>query len=197
MKTLFVDHRDSFSANLASGLTAAGFDVHVVQAENLPCESAAIAELSSQFSVLVLSPGPGHPREYLASMKLYQNGFAHKPVMGVCLGLQLVLESEGFAIERICKNPIHGRQSALECFDESDVMGVAGLWVFYNSLGCLAPEAELLEKGWRVLARENGSVAAALHCDKPHFLVQFHPESFASPLGRILFEKFFKFCQKV
>jgi anthranilate synthase component 2 len=180
VKVLFVDHRDSFSANLVAALRVAECDVDVVQYADLPSDEFALVLMAKNYDALVLSPGPGNPLEYERSAALYRAGFETKPVLGVCLGLQIVLSSQGFSIERVSENPVHGRQVCLKLVLPNSEYLWEGLFVFYNSLGCLASDAELLGRGWRVLARDGRCVAAAKHKTRPHVLAQFHPESFAS-----------------
>jgi anthranilate synthase component 2 len=192
VKVLFLDHRDSFSANLVAALRVAGCDVRVVQYTDLPADANALALLAENYEALVLSPGPGTPKEYPASADLYRLGFETKPVLGVCLGLQIVLAAQGFPISRIAENPVHGRQVRLNAVVPELGCDLGGLFVFYNSLGCGASDSELLESGWIVLARDGSSVAAAKHTSRPHLLVQFHPESFASPAGGEFIQSFVK-----
>jgi anthranilate/para-aminobenzoate synthase component II len=103
-----------------------------------------------------------------------------------------VLAAQGFPISRIAENPVHGRQVRLSAIVPKRESGLNGLFVFYNSLGCGASDSELLESGWVVLARDGSSVAAAKHARRPHLLVQFHPESFASPAGGEFIQSFVK-----
>jgi anthranilate/para-aminobenzoate synthase component II len=190
VKVLFIDHRDSFSGNLIAALKVAGACLDVVQYSDLPEAADALLCLSQNYDALVLSPGPGTPAEYPRSFALYKIGFCEKPALGVCLGLQIVLSGEGFCVERICENPVHGRQSELDMFSSPGNFDLSGLWVFYNSLGVRSVAPRLEVAGWRVLAQESGFVAAARHAAKKHLLVQFHPESFASANGERLIRDF-------
>ena len=202
-KALFVDHRDSFSGNLAAALSISGLDFDSIQDHNLPSHPSALVELASQYSALVLSPGPGTPSEYPKSAQLFSLGFASKPVLGVCLGLQIVLHACGFTVERIAANPIHGRTCCLQKLKPSRFLQnnngtefcFNGSWVFYNSLGCTASDETLANGNWFALAREDSIIAAVEHRHNKHVLVQFHPESFASVNGQSFIQAFAKsFC---
>lgn len=199
---LFVDHRDSFSANLASVLRASGAKLVEIQSEDLPGDSDALAMFCDRFAGMVLSPGPGRPMDWSRSLKILEECFEEKPVLGVCLGLQVLLTASGLEVGKLCQLPEHGRLYSLNSVVPSekfrskngDNISYDGLWVFYNSLGCSANDAECLRAGWRVHGREGDSIAVAEHIVRPHIGVQFHPESFLSKGGIDLIAAFSDFC---
>ena len=88
-----VDHRDSFTRNLEHLL--AGFD----EVKVIDRKVFSSAELP-QSNLLVLSPGPGNPSDYPETQKIYQNTKGKIPILGVCLGFQLMMEQEGAEITR-------------------------------------------------------------------------------------------------
>ena len=84
---LLIDHQDSFTRNLEHLL--AGFDeVVVVDRNQVDPAMAKSAEM------LVLSPGPGKPADYPETQNLYHVWQGKKPILGICLGFQLILEME-------------------------------------------------------------------------------------------------------
>jgi anthranilate/para-aminobenzoate synthase component II len=200
---LFLDHRDSFSANLATALRCAGADLDVVQSDCLPEDSDDLLKLAHNYSGLVLSPGPGTPADWPRSSRILELAFSEKPVLGVCMGLQILFRGGGFLVERLHQLPVHGRQSALSGglsslhlrINEDSPFVYEGNWVFYNSLACHASAELCHQRGWDVLAREGKSVAAAEHRERPHVAVQFHPESFASVKGREFLGAFVRFAK--
>ena len=91
---LLVDHQDSFTRNLEHLL--AQFDKVVV------CDRLEITSLLvDQCNFIVLSPGPGKPADYPESVLLYKKCIGRKPMLGICLGFQLMLEAEGGKIIRL------------------------------------------------------------------------------------------------
>jgi anthranilate/para-aminobenzoate synthase component II len=200
---LFLDHRDSFSANLATTLRCAGADLDIVQSDSLPADSSDLEKLSCRYSGLVLSPGPGTPSDWPRSSQILELGFGGKPVLGVCMGLQILLNGSGLVVERLHHLPVHGRQSSLTGehlalrlrTNEGLPFRFDGKWVFYNSLACHASGELCRQRGWEVLAREGESIAAVEHRERPHVAVQFHPESFASVKGQEFLGAFVRFAQ--
>ena len=90
---LIVDHQDSFTRNLEHLL--AGFDEVVVH-DRKKVNSTLLEEAD----MMVLSPGPGCPADYPETQKLYQTWRGKVPILGICLGFQLMLEQEGGSIIR-------------------------------------------------------------------------------------------------
>ena len=90
---LLIDHQDSFTRNLEHLL--AGFDeVYVVDRKKVS------PELVQSSNMLVLSPGPGSPADYPETQAIYDKWRGKLPILGICLGFQLILEREGARITR-------------------------------------------------------------------------------------------------
>jgi anthranilate synthase/aminodeoxychorismate synthase-like glutamine amidotransferase len=183
---LFIDHRDSFSWNLIAQLRGLGYEVEVRQSEALVSDS--IAEYLQNKQALFFSPGPGHPRDYPNSMALYRAAKGKIPIVGVCLGFQIMLEAEGIGIGRL-PEILHGVQTPISI--DSSAAAYIGIGNpprvgRYHSLGL--PLTQLPDgwkaTGWdtrteRMLSFENLSLQL--------FGFQYHPDSFLTPDGdRIL-----------
>lgn len=184
---LFVDHFDSFSNNLASQFISKGVELRCVQSAYLP-EHIDYKD----FEGIVLSPGPGHPQDYKHTQRLIQQSPLGTPIFGVCLGLQLLLYCDGAIIEKASIYPVHGRRRSSGHTCHSRWLGpdvCSGPMVFYNSLEC---KISHLPKPWRALWHEE-SVLLAEHSEHPKIGAQFHPESFGSPNGSVLIERFIDF----
>ncbi|GFK94629.1 Anthranilate synthase component 2 [Fundidesulfovibrio magnetotacticus] len=163
MRILLVDHRDSFTRNLEHLLArAAGSAPEIV-----PCFGFRPRDADA-FDLTVLSPGPGHPREHTGYGPLLESG---RPVLGVCLGLQIINLHFGGAVERL-PGCVHGRAGRFRFLGREIEAGR------YHSLHLsrMAPDLELL-------AQQDGIPMAARHCRLPVAGVQFHPESFLTPQG--------------
>ena len=90
---LIVDHQDSFTRNLEHLLS--NFDQVIVQdRRNLE------PEVLKNSKLVVLSPGPGKPDDYPETIRLYNSTVGKKPILGVCLGFQPILQEEGFSVIR-------------------------------------------------------------------------------------------------
>jgi anthranilate/para-aminobenzoate synthase component II len=195
MKRLLVcDHRDSFSSNLVAALSNSTTQLFVVDSASLLTQPKRLEDLILRSDALILSPGPGNPAHYPASLQLAQHWPTTKPLLGVCLGLQIMLYAAGCHIRRITKNPIHGRQEHLTQLYPSRLLpreAIPDLCVFYNSLGCEVEDEALQRSSWNIVASSAGDIVAlAEHRQAPHILTQFHPESFATKRGTMLIDAF-------
>jgi anthranilate synthase/aminodeoxychorismate synthase-like glutamine amidotransferase len=184
-RVLLIDNYDSFTYNLYQYLCELGADVTVRRNDALSV-SEAVA-LAPEF--VVISPGPGVPRDAGISIDLIRAVGPSTPVLGVCLGHQAIAEAFGGVVTR-APELMHGKASDIH-HDGSGVF--AGLpspfsAIRYHSL-CAAPEAvpEVLE----VTARtDSGVIMAVRHRQYPVHGVQFHPESILSEHGKDLLRNF-------
>lgn len=190
---VLIDNHDSFVYNLVD---AAGQTGHKVTVFRNTVEVSTVLEAKPD--LLILSPGPGHPREAGNQPELIERGLGEIPMLGICLGFQALIEHFGGVVEPC--GPEHGRSVAMELTDagvahpvfaglalgadrtEPDVPGRLVPVARYHSLGCVDAPSEL-----RVLARtatKLGDVAMAAETkDSTAFGVQFHPESILTPNG--------------
>ena len=115
------------------------------------------------------SPGPLHPKNYPHVKAFVQSLPPETFVYGVCLGLQLLVESEGGLVESYTP-PLHGKKSKLK-----SKLAVNGLSVArYHSLKCVpGDDFEIL-----ALSEDDGLPMWLRHKSKNWMGVQFHPESF-------------------
>jgi len=163
MRILLVDNRDSFTRNLEHLL--AGVRGRAPEIVSYPDFDPALA---AGFDLTVISPGPGHPRDYPSYGPLLDSG---RPVLGVCLGLQIANLHFGGEVSRL-PGCVHGRASSFELFGRQ----VRAARYHSLFLSRVAPDME-------VLARLGSVPMAARHKWLPVMGLQFHPESFLTPLG--------------
>lgn len=202
---LFVDHYDSFSDNLIAALRCRGVAVaRIFSAPNSQCspvppdvgtiESTCMrAALMQKFHAVVFSPGPGVPSDYLFSQALLRSVPNEMPVLGVCLGHQLLLTDSGLKLERVPSTPVHGRGVMLPTLQNSRFLSDAsfmGEATFYNSWQVGAGSMSMDNCLWRACGVEAMGVVLCEHRFLPRLAVQFHPESFATQSGRSLLGAF-------
>ena len=181
---LVVDHYDSFTYNLVQLIESLGRNTMVVKSD-----ARSAAELVAMDpEAVVLSPGPGHPRDAGCFTELLETLPVATPVLGVCLGHQALALQCGGTVDRA--EPVHGKASLVYHDGRGILAGVdvpfeAGR---YHSLVVERDDlpAELELTAWT----EEGLVMGAQHRELPRFGVQFHPESILTPEGPRIVENF-------
>jgi anthranilate synthase len=134
--------------------------------------------------LVVLSPGPGRPADFVMAETLELLIRQSLPVFGVCLGLQGIVEYFGGTLGTL-DQPMHGKPSRVRVLGGRLLAGLPETFTVgrYHSLharvttlpGCLEMTAEA----------EDGVAMAIEHATLPIAAVQFHPESIMTPSGTI------------
>lgn len=197
---LVIDNYDSFTWNLVQLLEVAGADVVVRRNDEI--DAAGFDRLGP--SGLLISPGPSHPDAIpgVASVVRHALGLADDgaavaaprcPVLGVCLGHQLLGRVFGADVQR-APAVVHGHASRM--VHEGD--GVLADIVSPTAVGryhSLAVVESTLPSDVIVTGRsEDGVVMAMRHARLPAEGVQFHPESILTPDGAAMLTTFVQRC---
>lgn len=175
-KVLFIDNFDSFTYNLVDELEVLGHQVTVVR-NQVPVNT--LMDLSEQHQLVVISPGPGNPQQAGNCLAFLHKLNGRLPVLGICLGHQLLIEFAGGQVGRAPK-PMHGKSSLLEHKGELCFSGLSSPIQVgrYHSLTALQ-----LPQGFQMLAEADGQVMAVYEPKKKLLGFQFHPESLLTTQG--------------
>lgn len=179
-RILLVDNRDSFTWNLAHDLGRCGVDVEVRQAAECAVEDADGCD------GVVLSPGPGLPSESVGLMALVHHWAPHRPMLGVCLGLQALVEWSGGRLRRL-DTVRHGLSSTAVCSGHDPLFeGLSNRFTVGHYHSWCADRVHLPDC-WEMTshAEDDPEIPLSLrHRTLPLHAVQFHPESVLTPDGR-------------
>jgi anthranilate synthase/aminodeoxychorismate synthase-like glutamine amidotransferase len=184
---LLIDNYDSFTYNLVQAFLILGAEVDVYRNDAISVEQA----LARQYSHLVISPGPGTPRDAGVSMPMIAAFSGRIPIFGVCLGHQSVVEVFGGKVVRAARL-MHGKVSPVM----HDGKGLyAGMRQNFEAgrYHSLIAEPESIPAELEVTARTaEGEIMGIRHRSLPIEGVQFHPESVLTPDGPELMGNFLK-----
>jgi anthranilate synthase/aminodeoxychorismate synthase-like glutamine amidotransferase len=175
---LLLDHDDSFVHVLADYLRGQGATTRVVRDTAL-----TLAEVTAMApDGIVLSPGPGHPDECALALAVVRTLGATTPILGVCLGHQVIASALGGTVTR-ATHPQHGRTSPITHDSRGVFRGLPSPLdaMRYHSL---AVERSTLPEALEVNAiADDGTVMGIRHRTWPVEGVQFHPESILTTHG--------------
>jgi anthranilate synthase/aminodeoxychorismate synthase-like glutamine amidotransferase len=168
---LMLDNFDSFTYNLVDFFRQLGCEVVVYRNT---VEPEALAQV--EFDLLVLSPGPSVPRNAGNMMRIIERFYQEKPILGVCLGHQALIEFFGGTLANIA--PVHGKAVSIEHDGRGIFTGLEpGCEVarYHSWAGdTIPPEFEVSARS------SDGVVMAVRHKRLPIEGIQFHPESVLS-----------------
>ena len=189
---LLIDNFDSFTFNLVQTFQTKGCNPHVLR-NNEP-ELLDLA-LSPDLEGVILSPGPSHPVNSGLCMEFLKRLPTTVPVMGVCLGHQILGHAAGARVGKAGRI-MHGKTSTITHTDEGLFAGLPQDMVIgrYHSLAVFEDDKDL---PFTVTARtKGGTIMGLAYTDRPWMGVQFHPESVLSPEGPALLQNFVKICER-
>lgn len=181
-KILVIDNFDSFTYNLVhylDDLNNGG--VEVIRNNQLK------GIKFSKYQYVVLSPGPGLPNQAGDLMMVLPELIAsNNKVLGVCLGLQAIVEHFGGRLMNL-KSVVHGQQTSCELMNTPDKffknisspfqVGRYHSWV---------ADKNYLPDALEILAVSDAQIMAIKHKSLPIYAVQFHPESVLTPQGKLM-----------
>ena len=180
-----LDNYDSFTYNLVQELTEVG-DTAIEVVRN---DVATVDELlAMEPEAVVVSPGPGVPETSGVTLDLIRAA-ADLPMLGICLGHQALATVHGGKVIR-GPEPVHGKTSPVHHNGEGIFETLPNPFeaTRYHSL---VVERESVPPDLEITAwTEDGEVMGLRDRSRPHFGVQFHPESYLCHQGRHLLARF-------
>ena len=183
---LLIDNYDSFSYNLVQLAGSLRQDVKVVRNDALTVEE--VEALSPER--IILSPGPGYPKDAGICEDVVRCLGDHIPILGVCLGHQAICEVYGATISH-ARCLMHGKQSCIKINTDSLIFRGLPEEVPVARYHSLAGVKETLPEELKITAQTTeGEIMAVAHKTYPIYGLQFHPESILTPDGYEILKNF-------
>ena len=183
---VLIDNYDSFSYNLYQQAAAIQPDIRVIRNDGISVEELEALHPSH----ILLSPGPGYPKDAGICEEVIRRLGGGIPILGVCLGPQAICEVFGAKISH-ARQLMHGKQSLLSIDCAEPLFAGLPSQLTAARYHSLVAEENTIPDCLKVIARDGiGEVMAARHREKPIYGVQFHPESILTPQGNIIMRNF-------
>ena len=187
MKILLIDNYDSFTYNLYHYLQALKCKVDVIRNDKISSNEI----IKRKYKKIVISPGPGNPNQAGNCLKIVKQLFKKIPILGVCLGHQII--GQVFGAKIINANKLmHGKTSKISHNKKGIFRGIKKnlIGTRYHSL---IIDKKTLNKEFIITAKTKDDVIMGImHKNYNVHGVQFHPESISTKEGMKLIKNFLK-----
>ena len=183
---LLIDNYDSFSYNLYQLVGSINQNIQVIRNDELNVQQ--IERLNP--SHIIISPGPGKPKDAgicEAAIDYFKDKI---PLLGVCLGHQAIAETFGGKIT-YAKEIMHGKQSTITITEPSPLFNGLEQKFTAARYHSLAVSRETMPQELKITAQtDDGEIMALEHRTYPVFGLQFHPESILTAQGDTIIRNF-------
>lgn len=191
MKIYLIDNYDSFTYNLVHLLREVGVEDVLVRRNDV----VDLAELLA-CDALLLSPGPGVPKDAGKLMPILEEVMEKMPILGVCLGLQAIGEHFGGHLRNL-DQVYHGVATPIRILEQQGIFQEMGSEVEVGRYHSWIVEAETLPDVLVPTALDaEGELMALRHKHLPVHAVQFHPESVLTPKGAQMMDNFIQIVRQ-
>ena len=187
-KIILIDNYDSFTFNLYHYLSSLKVNVDVIRNDQINSNQI----LKRKYSKIVISPGPGNPNQSGNCLKIVKSLHKIIPILGVCLGHQIIGQVFGSKITQ-ARKLMHGKTSKIISKKVGILKNLPKIFeaTRYHSL---IIDSSTLHKDFEIIAtvQENSEeiIMAIKHNKYNLFGVQFHPESIFSEQGNKIIANF-------
>ena len=191
MKILLIDNYDSFTYNLFHYLSSLKTKVQVYRNDKINTPDI----IKKGFDRIVISPGPGNPNQSGNCLKIVGEIHNKIPILGVCLGHQIIGQVFGSKIIQ-AKKLMHGKTSRIISKKIGILKNLPKKFeaTRYHSL---IIDKKTLSKDLEITAEtKEGLIMGIKHKKYNVHGVQFHPESIKTKLGIKILKNFIRFKNK-
>ena len=188
MKILLIDNYDSFTFNLYHYISSLKAKVDVVRNDKITSRKI----LNKKYNKIVISPGPGNPNNAGNCLKIVKALYKKTPILGVCLGHQIIGQAFGSKIIQ-AKKLMHGKTSIIKSERIGILRNLPSKFIAtrYHSL---IIERKTLSNELEITAQtKDGLIMGIKHKKYNIHGVQFHPESIKTIIGIKILENFINY----
>ena len=185
MKIILIDNYDSFTFNLYHYISVFSSNVDVIRNDKINSKEI----LKKKYKKIVISPGPGNPDQAGNCLKIVNDLHKEIPILGVCLGHQIIGQVFGSKIIQ-AKKIVHGKTSKIISKNKGILKRIPKIF-YATRYHSLIIDKKTLSKNLEITAETSeGIVMGVKHRIYNVHGVQFHPESIKTPEGMKLLKNF-------
>ena len=188
MKIILIDNYDSFTFNLYHYLSSLKVRVDVIRNDKITDKDI----IKNGYNRIVISPGPGNPNQSGNCIKIVKSLYKKIPILGVCLGHQIIGQVFGSKIIQ-AKKIMHGKTSIIESNKTGILKNLPSKFeaTRYHSL---IIDKKTLSKELEITAQTyDGIIMGVKHRQYNIHGVQFHPESIKTIIGIKILKNFINY----
>jgi len=186
-KIILIDNYDSFTFNLYHYLASLKVNVDVIRNDKITSNDI----LKRKYNKIVISPGPGNPNQSGNCLKIVKTLYKRIPILGVCLGHQIIGQVFGSKIVQ-AKKLMHGKTSKI-ISKKVGILKNLPMSFEATRYHSLIIDKKSLSKHLDITAEsKDGLIMGVQHKKYDVHGVQFHPESIKTKLGIKILKNFIK-----
>ena len=183
---IIIDNYDSFTYNLVQYAGELGLKIKIIRNDNK--NITKIQEINP--SHIIISPGPGSPKDSGLSLDIISKYASQIPILGVCLGHQSIGYIYGGNIKKL-PYPMHGKISLVYHYEEGIFANIPNPFKAARYHSLILDQKDLPSNLKITASTQDGIIMACQHIKYPNLQgIQFHPESLWTEKGKKIIQNF-------
>ena len=186
-KILLIDNYDSFTYNLYHYVSSFNKNVDVKRNDKINSKDI----IKNNYKKIIISPGPGNPNQAGNCLKIVKDFYNKIPILGVCLGHQIIGQVFGSKIVQ-AKKLMHGKTSIIKNKKLGILNGIESKFIATRYHSLIVDRGSLSKELIITATTDNNIIMGLMHKKHQIHGVQFHPESISTKVGMKIIENFVK-----
>jgi len=191
MKIILIDNYDSFTFNLYHYVSSLGVTVDVIRNDEITHKQI----IKNKYDKIIISPGPGNPNQSGNCIKIVKALYKKIPILGVCLGHQIIGQVFGSKIIQANKL-MHGKTSVIKSKKIGILKNLPSKFVATRYHSLIIDKKTLSDQLEITAETKDGIIMGVMHKEYNIHGVQFHPESIKTIIGIRILKNFINYKNK-
>ena len=191
MKIILIDNYDSFTFNLYHYVSSLGVTVDVIRNDKITPQQI----IKNKYDKIIISPGPGNPNQSGNCIKIVKALYRKIPILGVCLGHQIIGQVFGSNIIQANKL-MHGKTSTIKSKQIGILKKLPSKFEATRYHSLIVDKKTLSDQLEITAETKDGIIMGIMHKKYNIHGVQFHPESIKTILGIKILKNFINYKNK-